>query len=112
MKYDNIKYLFSETLDEDIEFEVSPYIQLRDMILGQNDIIKKYDDILKFIEMYCNYKYTEGVEDVNDKYWFYCNETNLILLPTFYKDLAEGFKNDNYKITLDNVCKERIKFNK
>ena len=57
--------------------------------------------------MYCNYKYTEGVEDVNDKYWFYCNETNLILLPTFYKDLAEGFKNDNYKITLDNVCKER-----
>tara|TARA_A100001011_G_scaffold393430_1_gene483243 strand:- start:1081 stop:5517 length:4437 start_codon:yes stop_codon:yes gene_type:complete len=107
LKYDNEKYLFSEMLDEDIEFEVSPYITLRDMILGQNDIIKKYDDILKFIEMYCTYKYTEGVENIHDKYWYYCNETNLILLPTFYKELAEAFKNDNYKSVLDNICKER-----
>ena len=57
--------------------------------------------------MYCTYKYTEGVENIHDKYWYYCNETNLILLPTFYKELAEAFKNDNYKSVLDNICKER-----
>ena len=38
-------------------------------------------------------------------YWYYCNETNTPLLPTFYSTLAEGFRLNNYKNALDLVKK-------
>ena len=107
LHYDTKKYLLSEQLQDDIEIEVSPYIELRDTILGQTDIIKKNHDILKFVEKFCSYKYDENVENDYNKYWFYCNETNLILLPTFYNDLANAFFNNKYTEVLDKICAER-----
>ena len=105
--YDTKKYIIADQLEDDIQIEVSPYLDLRDAILGQTDIIKKYNDILKFTEKYCSYKFDEDIENDFNKYWFYCNETKLILLPTFYKDLALAFFNDNYTIVLDRICAER-----
>ena len=42
-------------------------------------------------------------------FWYYCNETNTQLLPTFYIALADGFRLNNYKNALDLVKKLRGK---
>ena len=104
-KYDQQKYDYAETKTDDIDIEESPYMELCDKILSQEDIIKKYNDILIFINLYCSKNISET--DKISKYWYYCNETKLKLVPTFYFDLANGFFNDNYKETLDIICSER-----
>jgi len=105
--YDTNRYLMAEKLEDDIQIEVSPYLELRDAILGQPGIVKKYNDILKFIEKYCSYKFDENITNDYNKYWFYCNESNIMLIPTFYNDLAKGFFNDKYNEVLDKICTER-----
>ena len=104
-KYDQQKYNYAETKTDDIDIEESPYMELCDKILSQEDIIKKYNDILIFINLYCSKNIIET--DEISKYWYFCNETKLKLIPTFYFDLANGFFNDNYKETLDKICSER-----
>ena len=104
-KYDQKKYNYAEIRSDDIDIEESPYTELCDKILSQEDIIKKYNDILIFINLYCSKNDDET--DKLSKYWYYCNETKLKILPTFYYELANGFFNDNYKETLDKICAER-----
>ena len=51
-KYDNLKNKIGDllVLDEDNkEIVKSPYEELRDIILGQSDFIKKQNDIQKFV---------------------------------------------------------------
>ena len=54
-KYNNIAYhigLGVRTVDENIVR--SPYLKLKDMIMGQTDFVKKQHDILKFYERFSN----------------------------------------------------------
>ena len=79
IKRDLLRKNIADTL-EDNEIVVSPYEILRDEILSQTDIIKKYSDISKFINQYCRIANME--EDEN---WFYCIDTNIKLLPSFFE---------------------------
>lgn len=71
---------------------VSPYIRLRDAIVGQGDFLKQQRDIIKFVELFAR----EGDptvpniydEDMESSHWFYCRETNTKLLPAFRHQLA------------------------
>ena len=101
----------AETL-EDIDIKISPYFELRDEILGQNDIVKKFSDIVIFIDKYCR-QYEKSNPDEN-LYWYYCIETGAPLLPTFYLELAlsiekSNFYEDDYEVTLEKIVKNRGK---
>ena len=62
----------------------SPYQILRDKILGQNDFVKKQNDIQKFVQMY-----TRPAKDNEDMYWCYCIEEDVKLIPTFLVVLSD-----------------------
>mgnify|MGYP005989217081 CR=1 FL=1 len=85
----------------------SPYEGLRNKILSQQDFIKKQKDIIAF----CN-KYTRTSLDDNpneNKYWLYCTDTSIPLIPSFYKRLADAFYIGSYKSILERVKTERGK---
>ncbi len=101
LKKDKLYEKLGNMLDQE-EIVVSPYELLRDEILSQNDIVSKYDNILKFINQYCR------IADLNeDDNWYYCIDTNIKLLPTFFNDLAEGFQKKQYLKAVDKIYKER-----
>ena len=50
-----------------------------------------------------NKSFTIEVKSLNSKYI----DTNIKLLPTFFKDLVEGFYNDEYLMTMEKIKKER-----
>ena len=77
LKKDKFYEKIGNMLDQE-ELVISPYELLRDEILSQNDIISKYDNILRFINQYC--RIADRDEDDN---WYYCIDTNIKLLPTF-----------------------------
>ena len=101
LKRDLFQTKIADTLEER-EIAVSPYETLRDEILSQIDIVKKYNDIDTFIEQYCR----EATDD-EDGYWYYCTDTDVKLLPTFFQELANGFFEEKYLITLEKIYKER-----
>lgn len=73
----------------------SPYNKLRDMILGQNDFVKKQYDIIQFCKKYA-YKGDLNVPNAIDNnmenpWWLYCLETNAKLMPYFRLVLAQQF---------------------
>lgn len=97
---------------EDIEVKISPYFELRDEILAQNDIVKKFSDIIIFIDKYC--RQNEKTNPNENIYWFYCIESGAPLLPTFFQQLAESieknnFNKDDYEITIEKIVKNRGK---
>ena len=83
----------------------SPYIMLRDMILGQTDFTKKQLDILQFCEQFTR----EPLADIDEEpHWKYCKKTNTKLMPSFFEELAEEFlTGGNYPHKLDLICAER-----
>ena len=101
-KYNNNHYELGLTISDEIkDRKVSPYIKLRDLIMGQNDFIKRQNDIIRFASLYC-YEGNPDVPNVNDgemedEWWLYCKETNTKLLPRFHVLLAYTFINNNSK---------------
>ena len=87
-------------LVESIDVPISPYENLRDTILNQSNFVKKQSDIVIFVDKYCR-------EDNIDIYWYFCVSTNVRLLPTFFKTLADAYKLGNYTTILDQVCRTR-----
>lgn len=91
---------------------VSPYAELRDLILGQSDFAKKQTDIVRFVEAFCRAANPElpdliyqasiagagagASSDVTmeNSAWLYCRKTNVRLLPTFRFQLASAFVTD------------------
>ena len=70
---------------------VSPYEDLRDLILGQSDMVKKMNDILLFFEKYTfEMSYSVDLEEA-DYAWNYCIDTKVKLIPNFLEDLARAF---------------------
>ena len=102
LKYNNYQYNLGLSVVDDIKDKIiSPYSKLRDLIMGQNDFIKKQSDILQFVSLYC-YEGNSSIPNVNDgemenTWWLYCKETNTKLLPKFHYMLASTFINNNSK---------------
>jgi hypothetical protein len=68
------------------EIKVSPFVKLRDMILGQPDFVKKQADIVRFTT-----RFTREAYDTENEHWRYCIETGTMLLPNFLYVLASQF---------------------
>jgi len=103
-KYNNRHYNFGMSIEEVDEVR-SPYINLRDIILGQADYVKRQQNINKFV-MY----FTREALDTEDNYWLYCKKTNTKLLPTFISRLAKAFSSkENITYVIEDICKEQGK---
>ena len=102
LKYNNY-FLNLASLIDDVDIMVSPYEPLKEYILGQQDFVKKQMDIIQF-----TLKYTREAYESENKYWLYCKETNIKLLPKFISDLAQVFiANGDYKKALELICAEQ-----
>ena len=102
LKYNNYFLNFASQI-EDTDIIVSPFEILKEYILGQQDFVKKQMDIIQF-----TIKFTREAYNTENKYWLYCKETNIKLLPKFLSDLAQVFiRNEDYKKALDLICAEQ-----
>lgn len=98
-RFNNFAFEYGKTLKTN-EILLSPYLEIRDSILGEQDFVKKQSYILKFKETACR----EALENENENY-YYCKKTDTKLLPTFYYQLASAYLfNNNYEETLELVC--------
>jgi hypothetical protein len=110
LKYNDQKYKLGLSVAEEMrERVVSPYVKLRDLIMGQNDFVKKQTDIIQFVSLYCRIGDQE-IPNIHDgemesEWWLYCKETNTKLLPGFVFILAKTFitNNGEYDNTLDKL---------
>jgi hypothetical protein len=87
----------------------SPYAELRDIILGQADFVKRQNDIIRFVN-----QFTRAAIDSEDKFWLYCPVTDTKILPTYFNTLALAFNQQQsssnyaeYARQLDVICAER-----
>lgn len=95
-KYNKQQYDLGLSINEEaLKKPRSPYEKLRDIILGQNDFVKKQTDILTFVNLYCRpgNPNTPNIHDgeMEDVWWMYCKETDTKLLPKFRYILANTF---------------------
>ena len=79
--------MYSYGLDaKEVVENASPFASTLNLILSQNDFIKKQSDISRFVAQYTR---PAGVDE--DQWWVYCNSTSVKLLPTFVSHLANVF---------------------
>ena len=113
-KYEEQKFRIGATVEENITV-VSPYLNLRDKILGQGDFVKKQLDIIKFkthftrdanVESSANISVSSVEESgqVESPFWYYCIKTNTKLLPTFFVEIANAFITDEVLEVVDKIC--------
>nr|UZT29002.1 hypothetical protein [Nucleocytoviricota sp.] len=101
LKYNHILQKIAQSYVEN-EFELSPYENLKNKILGYPDFVKRQDYIIKF----CNLFTREAFSD-EDKNWLYCNKTNKKLIPSFFRLLSISYYNGDYIYVLDEIIAER-----
>ena len=95
--------------DTESDVVISPYLKLRDIILGQGDFVKKQNDIIQFAMKFTKVASDNfSLKNAEDLHWRYCIKTNTKLLPTFLYTLAGVFANDpdNYGNATDIIIKE------
>ena len=83
------------------EIKQSPYVDLRDRVLTEQDFIKRQNYIQLFVQNYC--VYPDSANKEQSIYWLYCKETMLPLLPKFLIDLAEAFEDNMYLEKLEEI---------
>jgi hypothetical protein len=102
LKYNNQKdrYAIIETQKDTTENINSPYAFIRDRILIEPNLEYKYKAIQKFIS-----KFTKrGL----DNYWYYCIETSVKLLPSFFHKMADAYLiKKNYNAVIEEICLEQ-----
>jgi tRNA-binding EMAP/Myf-like protein len=109
LKYNDQKYNLGLSVSQEQQQKiVSPYSKLRNLILGQNDFIKRQNDIVRFVSLYCR-EGDPSIPNLNDgemenEWWLYCVKTNTKLLPKFHYILANTFITNNSKY--DDVLNE------
>jgi len=106
-KYNEQKKIIGYNINDDSESAEqiisSPYENLRDVILGQGDFIKKQHDIQKLVNYFMRQPYA-----TEDQHWLYCIETSVKLLPMFLSELANVYvSRGNYLYKLDMICKDQ-----
>lgn len=78
-----------------LEIQTSPYAKYLELILQIPNFIEKQKLILLFYNKYCREPNPERLDiltgDMENPFWFYCNETGVKLLPKFLYDLAHAF---------------------
>lgn len=101
-KVNNYCYTLGSLLSDREETIQSPYIELRALILGQDDFVKKQQDIVKFFDTFCR----EPLESLDEhQHWKYCKETNTKLLPDFLYELAYCYvSGGDYNLKLEEIC--------
>jgi hypothetical protein len=110
-KYNAQQYKIGvEAGDLDTDIVASPYIKLRDLVLGQSNMSKRQNDIVKFAIRFTR-EPTEADAAKGDehwKYWRYCLKTNVKLLPNFLYRLAACWTedHDNFMRIMDEIIKE------
>ena len=112
-KYDEEKFKIGASAEENMSV-TSPYLKLRDAILGQGDFVKRQLDILKFVSYFTREANVENYINVNDPnevespYWYYCNKTNTKLMPTFLVKIANAYtNNENFSQLIERICTEQ-----
>jgi len=107
LKYNNQKYKLAENMDDTKSIKpISPYLNLLNLILSQNDFIKKQSDIVRFVNSYTRPPIRENFGPLNEMenmHWLYCNKTNVPILPVFRFNMATCFitNPDGYKDYID-----------
>lgn len=103
LKYDIQKINIGKMLSNE-DVIISPHEKLKTRILGEYDISSKMSHIILFVNTYCR----SHLENKNESpHWYYCSESNVPLLPTFYHDLAIAFQNGTYTTALRDIEKDR-----
>ena len=102
LKYNNLHFDIGGSI-ELIDVKKSPYEQLRDAILGQGDLAKKQNDIMRFITSFTRPAYNE-----EDQWWLYCTVSDIKLIPSFFKKLSNVFMmGGDYLNALRQICTEQ-----
>ena len=101
-KANNLAYTIGSLASKN-DILMSPHLQLRDLILGQDNFTKKQQDIITFVRTYCR---SPMVNELNEHHaWLYCKDTNTKLLPNSLSELAETFINgSDYNKKLEELC--------
>ena len=107
-KYELNHLSMSVNVDEKDDLIISPHSKALNAILGQSDIIKRQNDIVKFVNKFTR-PYIPG-QDIEQyptgsaPYWLYCIDTNTRILPTFVAKLASVFVlNGNYTEVINEI---------
>jgi hypothetical protein len=104
LKNNDILYKLGLSLD-DSEIIVSPYSELFDKILSEQDILKRSQYIIRFVTTNTRTPFPDSDES---PYWFYCPITDTKLMPTFFYELAQTILNgENYNDAVEKICAER-----
>jgi hypothetical protein len=86
------------------ELIFSPYLSLRDRILQNTiDFTTRNHYILLFVERFCREPLTDSPMKEN-AHWFYCKETNTMLMPRSLFLLAKAAKEGKYTAVLNKLC--------
>jgi hypothetical protein len=83
------------------EIKLSPHVILRDLILGEDDFVKKQNYIMFFAEKFC--VNPDLTDEQQSQFWLYCKDTGLPLLPTFLSTLANAFEDNMYSEKLTEI---------
>jgi len=103
-KYNNFYIQISKDVEELPEVK-SPYSKKLNQIFGIASIKERYALLILFQQ-----KYTRSAIEQEDKYYYYCKESGLQLLPTFYIILANAYLNKtNYRDILEQICDKQGK---
>jgi hypothetical protein len=110
LKYNNQKTKLSYSAQEGIINVVSPYANLRDLILAQEDFVKIQNDIIRFVGKFTRKAYTTAVGPLGQaetEHWLYCVVTNTPLIPKFKYDIAYIFLNapENFENSVDIIIR-------
>tara|TARA_B100001063_G_scaffold89670_1_gene83525 strand:+ start:26972 stop:32467 length:5496 start_codon:yes stop_codon:yes gene_type:complete len=98
-KYNNFYVKISKDVEEVPEVK-SPYKKKLDQIFNIENLVERYKLLLLFQQ-----KYTRNAIENEDKYYYYCKESGISLLPTFYIILANAYVNkSNYRKILEELC--------
>ena len=104
LQFNNDKYTFGLSAEHE-DVVRSPFLHLRNMIIGERDFVKRTYNLRKFIVRFTR-EPVNSDEVLEDENWLYCTTTNTKLLPTFFKKLAYANLHE-YAAILDDICTER-----
>ena len=98
LKYNNEKLLLEQKeIGDKVGIIESPHEKVRDKILQVYELDIKYKALQLFIERYCK----KG----SNEFWYYCIDTGVKLLPTFFNKLAAAYLiTHNYEDVLEEIC--------
>jgi hypothetical protein len=111
LKYNNQKYSIIINTDDEKQIVISPYSKLRNLIMGQEDFVKKQTDIIRFVMNFTRPYYANKLGPLGEQeseHWLYCIKTDIQLIPAFIYDMACAFLNtpDQYNDHIDTLIKK------